>query len=117
MTAPDHFEQLRRAAHERGMADYDRAVQLSRNDGQPIIKYNPHQNNFATDEREHWNNGWDSAREMDESDMATHPLVRELAAALEPFVKFNCSLEYIRIEVKSEDVKKARDVLARVKKS
>lgn len=51
----DHFEQLRRAAFQRGMDAYESGV--PRED-------NPHRNVHATDEAEHWDLGWDNAREL-----------------------------------------------------
>ena len=64
MTLTDHFEQLRRLAFERGMADFDRAKDNA-DPGEELWRNNPYQNNYATDEREMWDLGWDNAMEMD----------------------------------------------------
>ena len=117
MTTPDHFEQLRRAAQTRGERDYEREMQRARLSGEPIFCNNPYQNNHATDESTFWKLGWANAQELDEAEIAMHPMVCELIAALEPFVKFNSSNETLYLEVRSEDVTRARAVLARVKKS
>lgn len=61
----NHFEELRRMAFQRGMSDYDRAKQMADADGSPIFKNNPHQNNHATDEKESWEEGWESAESDD----------------------------------------------------
>lgn len=61
-TSPNHFEELRRMAHDRGRRDYRRAQEEANQDGRPIFKNNPHQNNAATDEREAWEEGWEAER-------------------------------------------------------
>lgn len=68
MNTVDHFEQLRRAAHERGMADYEREAENARISGERIFKNNPFQNNHATDEAKHWNEGWANALLLAEQD-------------------------------------------------
>ncbi len=54
-----HFEQLRRTAQDRGMADHERGY--SRHD-------NPYRGNCATDEAEYWAIGWDNAAELARQD-------------------------------------------------
>ncbi|VFR81218.1 hypothetical protein ISE1_2722 [plant metagenome] len=54
MTITNHFEQLRRAAIDRGLRDFERGMSLSDN---PF-------NGAATDERESWDEGWENGRAL-----------------------------------------------------
>lgn len=60
--ASDHFEELRRAAYNRGRSDYLRFAACRVEEGQEVWKNNPYQNNHATDEREEWDRGFEDER-------------------------------------------------------
>lgn len=61
------FDELRRMAYRRGMSDYERYEQ-NRLPGEPVWRNNPYQNNYATDERENWDWGYDEAKRMHEEE-------------------------------------------------
>lgn len=63
MSTPQHFEELRRAAFDRGQSDYWRFKAQA--DGEPVFNNNPHQNNHATDEAAEWERGWQLAESDD----------------------------------------------------
>lgn len=65
MGAINQFEQLRRDAYERGQRDYHREKANAAASGEPIWRNNPYQNNFATDEREAWDEAWDNEATLD----------------------------------------------------
>lgn len=61
------FEQLRREADRRGMADYERGKRRDEN---------PHAGQHATDEAEFWYLGWDNAAELARVEHATEQNIK-----------------------------------------
>lgn len=54
------FDELNRMARDRGERDFERAVGAYAA-GHALWKNNPHQNNHATEEALHWEEGWEAA--------------------------------------------------------